>query len=263
MGLGTRATHFCGLHSYTHSLYNSLLLTHQQEWGTAHPRLAESPGTGRAFPWDSESMPGGPRADQSPSTVGGHRLAVKGIRTRAEETEMVTCTGRPERPWRGYGSAGEGPSAPLTLLRSGGFPKLSSAPSWTERNSARRTRASSRETSVGRPSAPPSGPPSDSEQPGRPGSGKARLAAHVSEARPPGGTCWVPPSQRGHGHPFLSRTAGFPSGPGDAALPAHRQHLPTRPVSSVHSSAVGWSGRRRPPRLQPALWGGKSGTSED
>lgn len=173
----------------------------------------------------------------------------------------MTRTGRPKGLWREYGSAGEGPSAPLTLVRSGGFPKVSSAPSWTERNSARRTRASSRETSVGRPSAPSSGPSSDSEQPVRPGSGKARLVAHVSEAWPPEGTSWVPPSQRGHGHPFLSRTAGFPPGPGDAALPAHRQHLPTRPVSSVHSSAGGWSGRRRP-RWQPALWGESSGTSE-
>ena len=55
----------------------------------------------------------------------------------------------------------------LTLLRSAEFPKLSSAPSWTERNSARRTRASSSETSAGRPSAAPPGPSSDSEQPAR------------------------------------------------------------------------------------------------
>lgn len=58
----------------------------------------------------------------------------------------------------------------LTLLRSGGVPKLSSAPSWTDRNSARRTRASSRETSAGQRSAPPPDPSSASEEPAKPGS---------------------------------------------------------------------------------------------
>lgn len=79
-----------------HSLYNLLLPTHQQEWGTAPPRLAESPGTGPAFPWGSESTPGEPRADRSPSTVGGHRSAVKDTRTRATEAEVRTRTGSPE-----------------------------------------------------------------------------------------------------------------------------------------------------------------------
>lgn len=80
----------------TRALYNVLRLTHPREWGTAPPTPAESPGTGPAFPWGSESMPGGPRADQSPSTGGGHRSAGKDIRTEPEETEVVTGTGRPE-----------------------------------------------------------------------------------------------------------------------------------------------------------------------
>lgn len=75
-----------GFTTSIYSLSNSLLLTHQQEWGTAVLRLAEFPGAGPASPWGSESMPGGPRADQSQSTVGGHHQSVKKIRIRMQET---------------------------------------------------------------------------------------------------------------------------------------------------------------------------------
>lgn len=57
-------------------------LTHQQERGAAPWRLAEFPGMGPASPLGSESMPRGPRADQSWSTAGAHHQAVKEIRIR-------------------------------------------------------------------------------------------------------------------------------------------------------------------------------------
>lgn len=74
-----------GVTPWTNSLFNSLLLTHQQEWGAAPLRLAASPGAGPASPWGSESMPGGPRADRSPSTVGEHHQAGKEIEIQVEK----------------------------------------------------------------------------------------------------------------------------------------------------------------------------------
>lgn len=143
-------------------------------------------------------MPGEPRADQSPSTVGGHHQAVKEMRLRMQETKgsggVEARTGRKD-PWPAR------LSARLTLLRSAGYPQLSSAPSWTERNSARRTRASSRETSAGRPSDPSPGLSSDSEQPARPGSGRGR---HLSG---------IPPNEVTDTSPSLGRR-GFLIAPG-------------------------------------------------
>lgn len=72
----------------TRSLFNSLLFTHQRELRVAPPRLTESPGAGPAFPWGSESMPRGPKADRSPSTVGEHHQAVKEVRIRRRRREQ-------------------------------------------------------------------------------------------------------------------------------------------------------------------------------
>lgn len=223
-----------------HSLYNSLLPTHQQEWGTAPRRLAESPGTGPAFPWGSESRPGEPRADPSPSTVGGHRSAVKDTRTRATEPEVMTRTGSPEGlrtvpvGWRRIPSPAHLGQVrrriPEALFR----PQL-------DGEELSKTHESLFQGHLGRAalrslfrSILGLGAAREAWERGRRGS------RFTGRQEAPAGP--FPP--REVTAPRLPRPAG--------SLPAHRQHLPTRPVSSVHSSAVGGSGRRRPPRLQPA-----------
>ena len=74
-----------GVNPWSDSLFSSLLLTHQQEEGVAPLRQAVSPGTGPACPWDFESMPGEPRVDQSPSTVGEHHRAGKETGIKVEK----------------------------------------------------------------------------------------------------------------------------------------------------------------------------------
>lgn len=182
-------------------------------------------------------MPGEPRADQSPSAVGGHHQAVKKIRFRMQESKGVLGCG--SQNW-GEGILGRLISAPLTLLRSAGYPQLSSAPSWTERNSARRTRASSREISAGRPSDPSPGLSSDSEQPARPGGWGGGMLSHVLEARLPDGTCRVSLPMRSRTPLPLSDGGGFPHRPGDAAFRTHDSTY--RPGRSARSTVLQGAG---------------------
>lgn len=189
----------------THSLFKSRFLTHQQWRGAAPSRLAAFPGAGPASPWGSESMPGEPRADQSPSTAGGRHRAAKETRFGTQESEASQ---------RVEAGAGEQEPRRLTVLRPAGSPQLSSAPSWTERNSARRTRASSRETSAGRPSGPAPGSSSGSAQPARPGSGRGGHAGPRAGGQASGGHLSVSLPVRSLTPLPLGRRRGFLIAPG-------------------------------------------------
>lgn len=227
-----------GFTTSTHSLFNSLLLTHQQEWGTALLRLAEFPGAGPASPWGSESMPGGPRADQSQSTVGGHHQSVKKIRIRMQETEGIQgcgdrkdCEERTGR-WRRTPQPGSPCSDPEDTRSSLPPPA-----------GLRGTQQDAREPLPGRPRpAVPRLPLSTHPQ--------TRSSLRGQLVRGGGGTCWVicwrldhQMASAGSLHrnevtDTFPSNGGVPSRPRGSSAPDARQHLPTRPVSSVHNSAV-------------------------
>lgn len=82
--------------------------------------------------------------------------------------------------------------------------------------------------------------------------GREVMLGHVVKSRQPDGTCRVSLPMRSLTPPPLSDGGVLSWARGRSARYAG-QHLPTRPVSSVQSSAGGWSGRRLPSGLQLAL----------